>query len=765
MKKIVQLFFILVMYAVFQLQAQNTRHLDDLVFPCVKASEQTEQSLQQGAKAILFTKSPYLPEEQLKPIHSFFEQYDQSLILIFDKTFHKDSIQSLLQEKFKKYLILNKTDQWPSENLLQEKRIIALFQDDITFTSSSRVTSANTYTTRFSSDPLNKMVVFIPDSGDSLVNQCLQCWRLTGKVPNFLLLNNSNLGDAASAIEFLNNTRRFIGEVKYNGRFLNDVRWKQHPALITSGRFSYPVTGYSEILSPYKNGYQITPGEMIHHIGMVDATRIFNAFESPVDDHLVMYLPFDGKIRNVSEPDWEKIIVNNVEVVRDKERGKVACFTKNNAYIDYAKENELNFDTPISIAVWVKPDSLQHFVGIVGLGSSFSLKLNKGVPDFTTANIKDHMGNKSLELGKWHHIAVVFNPNSTVEIYIDGEWSSTLKASEIKPSRQSFLIGTNLWGEQFFGSIDDLKIWDRGLSEKEVKAVFLEQEKTNNDLYIIYPTLFICVIVLTIISICRINRKKRGKASVNPKTKTKTPKNSIKLFGAFQINTVANGNLTGKFSPLLKQILAFFILNQIEKGDGIGIKKLTDTFWPGVPQNKAKENRGANIKKLRRLLEDIEGISIQYKDKKWYFIAEESTSVDVFRYADLKTMILEQMAPGQVEHGLIISLLEIVKSGNILQNIEAEWLDSYKSAVSDEIIDLLFILLKSEISQELKIEIARTILKFDHLNEEALKQILVGFSIQGNHGQARQCYDDFCRKYLLLYNEAYPVAFKDIIKK
>jgi hypothetical protein len=54
-----------------------------------------------------------------------------------------------------------------------------------------------------------------------------------------------------------------------------------------------------------------------------------------------------------------------------------------------------------------------------------------------------------------------------VEICINGEWSSTLEASEIKPSGQSFLIGTNLWGEQFFGSIDELKIWDRGLSEKK----------------------------------------------------------------------------------------------------------------------------------------------------------------------------------------------------------------------------------------------------------------------------------------------------------
>ena len=759
MKKTLCLLFVLVMCSA--LQAQNTRRLDDRTFACVNATRQTGQALQQGARTVLFTGMP--AAEQLKSIHIIFEQQGQSLILIFDKALDKNNIQDILQKQFKTDLFLIQGGQWPGDSLLQHKKIIALFGDDLTFTSSSRVTTSRTYMTRFSSDPLNKMTVFKPDPGDSLQSQCLQCWRLTGKVPNFVLLDPDELAEAAPVIEFLNKTRRLTGEVRYNGRLLNDVRWKQHPELITSGRFSYPVTGYSEILSPYKNGYRITPGEVIQHTGMPDDTRIFNAFESQIDDALVMYFSFDGKIRNLSEPDWEKIIINNVGTVRDNERGQVARFTKNNAYIDYAKENGLNFDTPISIAAWVKPDSLNRFMGIVGLGSSFSLKLDgEGAPDFTTATIKDHKGNKTLETGKWHHIAAVFNPGSTVEIYVDGERSSMLEASEIKPSGQSFLIGTNLWGEQFFGSIDDLKIWGRGLSEKEVKVVFLEQDRTGSSVSLFYMALFICVIVLLVLVITRGIRRK---TAVPAKAKDAAPGNSVKLFGAFQINTLKDGDLTGRFSPLLKQLLAFFILNQTETGDGTGIKKLTDTFWPGVPPDKAKENRGANLKKLRRLLESIEGISISYQDKKWFFVAGEGTLVDVFQYTGLKKTIRQQAASGRVEHDLIVDLLEMVKAGNILQNIEAEWLDAYKSTVADEVIGLLFLLLKSESAQELKTEIARTVLKFDPVNEEALKQLLTGFTIQGNHGQARQCYDDFCRKYLLLYNEAYPVAFRDLIKK
>ncbi|MDD4193532.1 MAG: hypothetical protein PHI28_19520, partial [Mangrovibacterium sp.] len=185
MKKIVHLFFVLAIGSA--LQAQNTRRLDDLAFACVKAAESPGQSLRQGAKAIFFSGKP--AEDQLKSIAAFFEHQDQSLILVFDKAFGADSIQPILQRQFGKDLVLKKTDQWPPENFLQKKKIIALFRDDITFTSSTRVISSGTYAARFSSDPLNKMVVFTPDSGDSLKAQCLQCWRLTGKVPNFVLLD------------------------------------------------------------------------------------------------------------------------------------------------------------------------------------------------------------------------------------------------------------------------------------------------------------------------------------------------------------------------------------------------------------------------------------------------------------------------------------------------------------------------------------------------------------------------------------------------
>lgn len=777
MKKIACLLLALVMCSA--LQAQNTRRLDDRTFACVNAGEYTGQALQQGARAVLFTRMP--AAEQLQLIRSFFAQQGQSLILIFDKALNQDSIQASLRRQFKSDLFPVQGGRWPGDSILQHRKIIVLSGEDITFTSTSRVTTSRTYRSRFSSDPLGKMVVFTPGPGDSLQSQCLQCWRLTGKVPNFVLFDPDELAEAEPVIEFLNNTRRLTGEVRYNGRLLNDVRWKQHPELITAGRFSYPVTGYSEILSPYKNGYRITPGEVIQHTGMSDALRTFTAFESQINEGLVMHFPFDGKIRNLSEPAWGKIIINQVEIVPDKERGRVARFTGNNAYIDYAKENNLNFDTPISMAVWVKPDTLNGFMGIVGLGSSFSLKLDaEGAPDFTTANIKDHKGNKTLEPGEWHHIAVVFNPGSTVDIYVDGEWSSTLEASAIKPSGQSFLIGSNLWGEQFLGSIDDLRIWDRGLSEKEIKAVFLMQDDEGNGRPLFYLAMLIGGLVLFVLFSLRMIRKKREERAVplkapavsaetsknpEPKKKPEPPKVTVKLFGTFQINTPKDGDLTGRFSPLLKQMLAFFILNQAETGDGTGIKKLTDTFWPGVAPDKAKENRGANLKKLRRLLDDIGGLSINYQDKKWYFNAGEDTSVDLFQYAALKNALRQQAASGRVEHGLALRFLEVVRQGNILQNIETEWLDAYKSSVADEVIGLLFTLLKSAIAQDLKVETARTILKFDPLNEEALKQLLTGFTVQGNHGQARQCYDDFCRKYLALYNEPYPVAFREIIKK
>ncbi|MGQ7868337.1 LamG-like jellyroll fold domain-containing protein [Sunxiuqinia sp. sy24] len=778
MNKALFLSFIACLFVVLSVRAQRMPLLvDDFAFPCTPYTSYENTKVRSGNQAFLLElDQSKISEDEERFIKSLAKHaasnQDQTFCLAFTGDYIESSLSSELTKIIGKQLFTKMDeDNWPTIDSLHQanKNIIALFNHDLCFTTSEQVQETIAYTDRFSANPLNKIVVFKPQATDSLYQECLRVWQLTGKVPNLILCPAEKEEAIAQLCGDLNSMRRFKAIFWHENQYLNEIFWKNRPGMITPAKLSSPLTEYEEIFSPYKNGFKITPGEVIHHTGLQDTPREFIAYTSSIEDKLSIHFPFDKEVKNRIDPAWNQIISHNATIEKDKERGYVLHLTENNSFIDYAKANELNFDTPISISTWIKADSLRPFMGIIGLGTSFSLKLNMGFPDFTTPTIKDHLLDEPLALNQWYHIAVVFNPNTNIEFYIDGEKRSTMNASEILPSDQSIIIGNNIWGEQFYGSIDELKIWDRGLSKDEIKGIFLAQKEVPSQSSTGYYLFFVLFAVAFGSYWIRQQNKRKTKAKPTAGQKEKAatlPSFHIQLFGNFQFHTEKTGNITERFSPLLRQLLAFCILNTPDSPEGISVKKITDTFWPGMNKDKAKENRGANIKKLRKLLDPVDGIEILYKNKRWYLQVEDSLQVDYFHFTRIKLLLQQQRQQNTIEAEPLQQLLHILRNGNILPNLEHEWLDSYKTGLADEIIAIIQeILPLIEHQSDLAIQTAKTIFKFDPLHEEALKCILQSLSSQGNHGQAQQVYEEFCKRYVALYNEEYPTSYTEISKK
>ena len=156
------------------------------------------------------------------------------------------------------------------------------------------------------------------------------------------------------------------------------------------------------------------------------------------------------------------------------------------------EENVLPDSGDYTISIWVKADS-----GNVGARTLISQSDTSGSPFYFGSNsgsdlsgkIKMNQDWKSLESSpfyldnKWHLYTIVNDGTigdsssiiDTSLFYVDGvEISTVMGEGKSYPIDELFFIGT-MWdssGEFFSGAIDDISIWDRKLSSKEISSIY-----------------------------------------------------------------------------------------------------------------------------------------------------------------------------------------------------------------------------------------------------------------------------------------------------
>jgi hypothetical protein len=151
--------------------------------------------------------------------------------------------------------------------------------------------------------------------------------------------------------------------------------------------------------------------------------------------------------------------------------------------------------TELTIMGWVKVRSFQTHSRLIDFGNGIDnenivMSLSDGQPYiFLKTGVDDFFGHslQSLNLNKWHHLACVFSfPNYF--IYIDGNLATVLGSKAPFTSfslanvvRSSNFIGRSNWFLNGNGNpdadayFDDLKIFNRALSQQEIKS-----EMNNN---------------------------------------------------------------------------------------------------------------------------------------------------------------------------------------------------------------------------------------------------------------------------------------------
>ena len=243
--------------------------------------------------------------------------------------------------------------------------------------------------------------------------------------------------------------------------------------------------------------------------------------------------------------------------------------------------------------------------------------------------------------------------------------------------------------------------------------------------------------------------------------------NSILFLGEFQIYDKYGKEYSENFSPILKHLLILILLYSIKFEKGISSSKLEEILWFDKSDKSATNNRNVNISKLRLLLESLENVQIVNKSSNWSIKLPENMLSDYAEIIFLAERIKIDIDT-DIDRSDILRFLELTSYGELLPNIQFEWIDNFKSEFSSIVMDTLSILIhshqiKCEQCDSILLKITDTMFIFDPLSEEALCIKCRILFKQDKKTLAILTYENFIKRYQINLGEDFHKTFKEVL--
>lgn len=287
------------------------------------------------------------------------------------------------------------------------------------------------------------------------------------------------------------------------------------------------------------------------------------------------------------------------------------------------------------------------------------------------------------------------------------------------------------------------------------------QDNRKDDLFIsvVVPIAGGIVLLAGILSIIYLqrHRRKRSGTMVPEDEHYDFSCNSISLLGGFSVRSRDGKDITSHFSPTLRKLLSALILHTVKYEQGIPGEKLNQLIWDYKPEGTASNNRNVYISRLRAVLEELDGVVINTKNK---FL---SISLSDRVLCDFNEVV--QLLYGDSPTVEDVSrVLPILLRGHLLPNMEDEWVDAFRSEYSSRILaSLNMILDRKNLPDNIMLKVADSIILHDRLNERAIRTRCRICHSSGNLGSAKEAYDTFCKEYKATIGEEYGLTFKQLI--
>lgn len=231
--------------------------------------------------------------------------------------------------------------------------------------------------------------------------------------------------------------------------------------------------------------------------------------------------------------------------------------------------------------------------------------------------------------------------------------------------------------------------------------------------------------------------------------------NAIYLFGDFSIRNRSNRDITYMMSTKLKHI--FLLILQYSLENGITTQELSELLWPNKPEDKVKNSRGVALNNLRKILCELDGISLVHEKGFYKILFTTACYCDYIR-------CLELISSAGTKPG-IDELVPIVSRGKFLKSVDTLLLDSFKEHVERKLEPVLLIDIEKShksANHQITVTLCEALFHIDPLNEEALLYLvrsLVSLRMEEN---ARHRYLLFAMEYKNAMGERYGKSFADL---
>ena len=168
--------------------------------------------------------------------------------------------------------------------------------------------------------------------------------------------------------------------------------------------------------------------------------------------------------------------------------GKALKFDGVDDYVEIVDNPTIQPTDAITVTGWVNLRSFTQYGGIVCRGlanngyflmlAASDTSLRWEVNTDVSGRVYTHSKTK-LEYNKWYHFACTYD-GSKIAIYINGKLESTYagEGKIVYPSARNLYVGRSEYGDKYLdGIIDEVRIYNRALTEQEIRALYLNYMK------------------------------------------------------------------------------------------------------------------------------------------------------------------------------------------------------------------------------------------------------------------------------------------------